>query len=70
MSTEVVVRSPKVQDAVLIRSASMAKATTMSRDGLKLLANNLVDPATVARNFESMRRAEQWMKVHCCTLSS
>jgi hypothetical protein len=48
----------------------MAKATTMSRDGLKLLANNLVDPATVARNFESMRRAEQWMKVHCCTLSS
>jgi hypothetical protein len=26
--------------------------------------DDLVDPAMVARNLESMRRAEQWMKVH------
>jgi hypothetical protein len=39
-----------------------------SRGGLELLADVLVDPAVVARNLESMRRAEQWMKVHDCTL--
>jgi hypothetical protein len=25
--------------------------------------DDLVDPATLARNLESMRRTEQWMKV-------
>jgi uncharacterized membrane protein len=48
----------------------MAEATTTSREDLKLLSDELVDPATVARNLESMRRAEQWMKVCCRTLSS
>jgi uncharacterized membrane protein len=48
----------------------MSKAATTSRDGLELLADDLVDLATVARNLESMRRAEQWMKVCCSTLSS
>jgi hypothetical protein len=61
-SLEVVVRSPEIQDAEPILSAPMSEAAATSR-GLELLADDLVDPATVARNLESMRRAEQWMKV-------
>jgi hypothetical protein len=60
---EVVVRSPEIQDAEPIRSAPMSEATTTSRDGLELLADDLISPAAVARNLESMWRAEQWMKV-------
>jgi hypothetical protein len=41
-----------------------------SHDGLELLVDDLVHPATVARNLESMPRAEQCMKVRCSTLSS
>jgi hypothetical protein len=37
----------------------MAEATTTIRDGLELLADDLVDPVTVARNLQSMCRAEQ-----------
>jgi hypothetical protein len=48
----------------------MSEAATTSRNGLELLADDLVDPATVAHNLESKRRAEQWMKVCCSTLSS
>jgi uncharacterized membrane protein len=48
----------------------MSEVATTSRDGLELLADDLVDPATVARNLELMRRAEQWIKVRCNTLSS
>jgi hypothetical protein len=70
LSMDVVVRSPEIQDAEPIRSAPMSEAATTSRDGLELLADDLVDPATVARNLESMCRAEQWMKVCCNTLSS
>jgi hypothetical protein len=62
-SLEVVVRSPEIQDAEPIRSASMSEATTTSRGGIELLADDLVDPAAVACNLEAMRRAEQWMKV-------
>jgi hypothetical protein len=62
-SLEVVVRSPKIQDAEPIRSALMSGATTTSRGGIELLADDLVDPVAVARNLEAMRRAEQWMKV-------
>jgi hypothetical protein len=62
-SLEVVVRSPEIQDAEPIRSAPMSGAATTSRGGIELLADDLVDPATVARNLEAMRRAEQWMKV-------
>jgi hypothetical protein len=69
-STEVVVRSPEIQDVASIRSVPMAEATSTSRGGLELLADELVDPATVARNLDSIRRAEQWMKVRCRTLSS
>jgi hypothetical protein len=45
---EVVVRSPKIQDAESIRSAPMTEAATSSRGGIELLANDLVDPAMVA----------------------
>jgi hypothetical protein len=60
---EVVVRSPKIQDAEPIRSAPMTEAATSSHGGVELLADDLVDPATVARHLEAIRQAEQWMKV-------
>jgi hypothetical protein len=60
---EVVVRSPEIQNAEPIRSALMTKAATSSRGGIELLADDLVDPATVARHLEAVRQAEQWMKV-------
>jgi hypothetical protein len=60
---EVVVHSPEIQDAEPIRSASMTEAATSSRGGIELLADDLVDPATVARHLEAVRQAEQWMKV-------
>jgi hypothetical protein len=62
-SLEVVVRSPEIQDAEPIRSAPMSGAATTSRGGIELLADDLVNPAAVARNLEAMRQAEQWMKV-------
>jgi hypothetical protein len=62
---ELVVRSPEIQDAEPIRSAPMSGATTSSRGGIELLADDLVDPAAVARHLEAMRQAERWMKVSC-----
>jgi hypothetical protein len=62
---EVVVRSPEIQDAKPIRSAPMSGAATSSRGGVELLADDLVDPAAIARHLEAMRQAEQWMKVSC-----
>jgi hypothetical protein len=64
-SLEVAVRSPEIQDAEPIRSAPMSGAATSSRGGIELLADDLVDPAAVARHLEAMRQAEQWMKVSC-----
>jgi hypothetical protein len=61
---EVVVRSPEIQDAEPIRSAPMTEAAVSSRGGVELLADDLVDPATVARHLEAVRQAEQWMKVN------
>jgi hypothetical protein len=60
---EVVVRSLEIQDAEPIRSALMTEAATSSRGGIELLADDLVDPATVARHLEAVCQAEQWMKV-------
>jgi hypothetical protein len=60
---EVVVRTPKIQDTEPIRSAPTTEAATSSRGGEELLADDLVDPATVARHLEAIRQAEQWMKV-------
>jgi hypothetical protein len=41
----------------------MIEAAATSRGGVKLLADDLVDPTTVARNLEAVCQAEQWMKV-------
>jgi hypothetical protein len=60
---EVVVRSPEIQDVEPIHSALMTEAATSSRGGIELLADDLVDPATVARHLEAVHQAEQWMKV-------
>jgi hypothetical protein len=54
-SLEVVVRSSEIQDAEPIRSAPMTEAATSSRGGIELLADDLVDPATVARHLEAIR---------------
>jgi hypothetical protein len=67
-SLDVVVRSLEIQDAEPIHSAPMSEAAVNSRDGLELLADDLINSATVAHNLESMRRAEQWMKVRDSTL--
>jgi hypothetical protein len=60
---EVVVRSPEIQDAEPIRSGPMTEAATSSRGGVELLADDLVDQATVSRHLEAVRQAKQWMKV-------
>jgi hypothetical protein len=60
---EVVVCSSEIQDVEPIRSAPMTEAATSSRGGIELLADDLVDPATVAWHLEAVRQAEQWMKV-------
>jgi hypothetical protein len=60
---EVVVRSPEIQDAEPIRSAPMTEAVTSSHGGVELLADDLVDPAMVARHLEVVRQTKQWMKV-------
>jgi hypothetical protein len=65
---EVVVRLPEIQDAEPIHLAPMSEAAVSSHGGLELLADNLVDPATAARNLEAMQWAEQCMKVRDCTL--
>jgi hypothetical protein len=59
----VAIRSPEIQDAEPIRSAPMTEATTSSRGGIELLADDLVEPAKVAKHLEAIRQAEQWMKV-------
>jgi hypothetical protein len=63
VALEMVVRSPEIQDAEPIRSAPMTEAAASSRGGVELLADDLVDPAIVARHLEAVRQAEQWMKV-------
>jgi hypothetical protein len=63
---DVVVRSPELQDAEPIRFAPMTEAATSSHGGVELLADDLVDLATVARHLEAVRQAEQWMKVSSC----
>jgi uncharacterized membrane protein len=67
-SMDVVIRSLEIQDAEPIRSEPMSEAAATSRGGLELVADDLIDSAMVARNLESMRWAEQWMKVRDCNL--
>jgi hypothetical protein len=57
LNLEVVVRSPEIQGAEPIRSAPMSEAAASSRGGLEILADDLVDPATVSCNLEAMWRA-------------
>jgi hypothetical protein len=68
IALEVAICSPEIQDAEPIRSALMTEATASSRGGVELLANDLVDPATVARHLEAVCQAEQWMKVSSLSL--
>jgi hypothetical protein len=68
VTLEVAIRSPEIQDAEPIRSAPMTEAAASSRGGVELLADDLVDPATVARHLEAVRQAEQWMKVSSLNL--
>jgi hypothetical protein len=63
VALEVAIRSPEIQDAEPIRSALMTEAAASSRGGIELLADDLVDPAMVAKHLEAIRQAEQWMKV-------
>jgi hypothetical protein len=63
VALEVAIRSPEIQDAEPIRSAPMTEVTASSRGGIELLADDLVEPATVAKHLEAIRQAEQWMKV-------
>jgi uncharacterized membrane protein len=63
VALEVAICSPEIQDAEPIRSAPMTEAAASSRGGIELLADDLVDPAMVARHLEAVRQAEQWMKV-------
>jgi uncharacterized membrane protein len=63
VALEVAIRSSEIQDEKPIRSAPMTEAAASSRGGIELLADDLVDPATVARHLEAVRQAEQWMKV-------
>jgi hypothetical protein len=63
IALEVAILSPEIQDAEPIRSKPMTEATSSSRGGIELLADDLVEPATVAKHLEAIRRAEQWMKV-------
>jgi hypothetical protein len=65
---DVVVQSPEIQDVEPIRLAPMSEAAATSRGRLGLLADDLINPTMVAHNLESMRRAEQWMKVRDCTI--
>jgi hypothetical protein len=62
-SMDVVVRSPEIQDVEPIRSVPMPETVAASRGGLELLVDDLINPATIARNLEWMCWAKQWMKV-------
>jgi hypothetical protein len=70
IALEVDIRSPEIQDAEPIHSAPMTEAAASSRGGIELLADDLVEPTTVAKHLEAVRRAEQWMKVSSRNLSS
>jgi hypothetical protein len=59
VALEVAIHSPEIQDAEPIRSAPMTEAAASSRGGIELLADDLVDPATVAKHLEAVRQAEQ-----------
>jgi hypothetical protein len=55
VALEVAIRSPEIQDTEPIRSAPMTEVAASSRGGIELLADDLVDPATVARHLQAVR---------------
>jgi hypothetical protein len=63
VALEVAICSPEIQDVEPIRSTPMTEATASSRGGVELLADDLIEPATVAKHLEAIRQVEQWMKV-------
>jgi hypothetical protein len=67
---EAVTTSPEIALEVAIHSPEIQDATSSSRGGIELLADDLVEPATVAKHLEAIRRAEQWMKVSSRSISS
>jgi hypothetical protein len=70
VALEVAIRSPEIQDAEPIRSAPMTEVASGSRGGIELLADDLVEPATLAKHLEAIRQGEQWMKVSSHNLPS
>jgi hypothetical protein len=56
-------RVQPLMEAEPIRTAPMTEAAASSHGGIELLADDLVDPATMAKHLEAVRQAEQWMKV-------
>jgi hypothetical protein len=58
VALEVAIRSPEIQDTEPIRSAPMTEATASSRSGIELLADDLIEPATVAKHLEAILQAE------------
>jgi hypothetical protein len=58
VALEVAIRSLEIKDAEPILSAPMTEATASSRGGIELLADDLVEPATVAKHLEAIRQAE------------
>jgi hypothetical protein len=58
VALEVAIRSPEIQDAEPIRSAPMTEATASSCGGIELLADDLIEPATVAKHLEAIHQAE------------
>jgi hypothetical protein len=63
VALEVAICSPEIQDVEPIHSTPMTEATASSRGGVELLADDLIEPATVAKHLEAIRQVEQWMKV-------
>jgi hypothetical protein len=68
VALKVAIRSPEIQDAEPIRSTPMTAAIASSRGGVELFADDLIQPATVAKHLEAIRQAKQWMKVSSCSL--
>jgi hypothetical protein len=56
VALEVAIRSPEIQDTEPIRSAPMTEAPASSRGGVELLADDLVDPATVLGTWRQSAR--------------
>jgi hypothetical protein len=63
--TEAIVCEAMVEDVVPLRSAPMLETRTLSRGGIELLHDDLIDPAFVSLSMESWRCTENWIKVRC-----